>query len=182
MSTIARFSIAEYDRIVESGALDQRRLELIRGEIRELAPIGPAHEHPVDVLSRWSIESVSDDQVRVRVQHSIGLAKLESVPQPDIAWVLPGSYARRRPQADTAFLLIEVAESSLSYDRGDKAAMYAEAGIADYWIVNLRDRAVEVHRDPQSDGYRNVAVYRGNDEVRPLAFPEVVLDPSTLWE
>ena len=182
MSTTARFSLAEYDRIVETGALDRRRLELIRGEIRDMAPIGSPHEHAVDVLTRWSTRSVSEEQACIRVQNSIGLVELESVPEPDFAWVSPRSYAQGRPQSSDVFLVIEISDSSLSYDRGDKAAMYAEAGIADYWVVNLRDRVVEVYRDPQSDGYRNVTVYRDNDEVRPLAFPEAALRPSTLWE
>lgn len=181
MSTIAHFSLAEYDRIVQSGAFDRRRLELIRGEIRNMAPIGPLHEDVVDVLTQWSFESVTG-RARVRVQHSIGLPELESAPEPDVAWVAPQRYAHGRPQPADVLLIIEVAESSLEYDRGDKAAMYAEAGIADYWVVNLRDRAIEVHRDPESSGYRSVSVYRDQEEVRPLAFPDVALRPSTLWE
>ncbi len=182
MSTIARFSVAEYDRIVNTGALERRRLELIRGGIREMGPIGPHHEHAVDVLTRWSAESVSNEQARIRVQHSIGLAELESVPQPDIAWVSPGSYGEQRPQTADALLIIEVSDTSRAYDRGEKMLMFAEAEIADYWIINLRDKVIEVHRDPQTDRYRDVTVYRGNDEVRPLAFPDVVLRPVTLWE
>lgn len=181
MSTIARFSLAEYDRIVESGAFDQRRLELIRGEIREMTPIGPEHEDVLDQLNVWSVESVSPRKARVRVQQSIGLLELDCAPEPDIAWVAPRRYSTGRPQAADVFLIIEVADSSLAYDRGDKAAMYAQAGIADYWIVNLRDRVVEVYRDPQSDGYREVSIYRDQDEVRPLAFPDVILWPATLW-
>ncbi len=181
MSTIARFSLAEYDRIVESGAFDRRRLELIRGEIREMTPIGPEHEDVLDQLNLWSIESVSPGKARVRVQQSIGLPEFDCAPEPDIAWVSPRRYATGRPQAADVFLIIEVADSSLSYDRGDKAAMYAQAGIADYWIVNLRDRVVEVHRDPRPDGYRNVSLYREQNELRPLAFPDAVLHPSTLW-
>lgn len=182
MSTIARFSLAEYDRIVESGAFNQRRLELFRGEIREMTPIGSPHEHAVDVLNRWSMKSVSEDQACIRVQNSIGLTESDCVPESDFAWVAARSYLHGRPQANDVFLIIEVSDSSLSYDRGEKATMYAEAAIADYWIVNLQDQVVEVHRDPHADGYATVTVYRGDDEVRPLAFPEAVLRPSTLWE
>lgn len=181
MSTIARFSLAEYDRIVESGAFDRRRLELIRGEIREMTPIGPMHEEVVDLLMRWSTRVVSEKQVRIRVQHSIGLAELDCAPEPDIAWVSPRRYATGRPQAGDVFLIIEVADSSLPYDRGDKAAMYAQAGIADYWIVNLRDQVLEIHRDPQPGGYRSVTVFRDQDAVSPLGFPDAVLRPSKLW-
>ena len=146
-----------------------------------MTPIGPEHEDVLDQLNLWSIESASPRKARVRVQQSIGLPEFDCAPEPDIAWVSPRRYATGRPQAADVFLIIEVADSSLSYDRGDKAAMYAQAGIADYWIANLRDRVVEVHRDPQPDGYRSVTVYRDQDELRPLAFPDAVLRPSTLW-
>jgi Uma2 family endonuclease len=182
MSTIARFSLAEYDRIVNSGAFDQRHLELIRGEIREMAPIGPGHEEVVDLLLEWSIDNLPRKRVRLRIQESIGLADLESAPEPDIAWVVPKEYRRGRPTSEDVLLIIEVAESSLDYDRGDKAMLYAEAGVADYWIVNLADRAVEVHRDPRGSGYHSVIVFRDREEVRPLAFPAVVLRPAMLWE
>lgn len=181
MSTIARFSLAEYDRIVETGALDKRRLELVRGEIREMAPIGPMHEDVVDILNEWSFDKVSK-RARVRIQQSVGLPELDSAPEPDVAWVRPRRYGQERPQAGDVFLIIEVAESSLREDRGDKAALYAAAGVADYWVVNLPDRSVEVRRDPQADGYRTVTVHRDQDEVRPLAFPDVALCPAILWE
>ncbi len=181
MSTIAKFTLAEYDRIAESGAIDQRRLEFIRGEIREMTPIGPMHEDVLDRLNLWSIESVSPKEARVRVQQSIGLPEFDCAPEPDIAWVSPRSYAMGRPQAADVLLIIEVADSSLSYDRGDKAALYAQAGIPDYWVVNLRDRTIEVHRDPQPNGYRTVTVARDQDEVCPLAFPQASLLPATLW-
>lgn len=181
MSTIARFSLAEYDRIVETGALDGRHLELIRGEIRERAPIGPTHEDVVDLLNQWSFEHVSG-KARIRIQQSVGLPELESAPEPDVGWVAPRSYRTGRPRSSDVFLIIEVAESSLAYDRGDKAAMYAEAGVQDYWVVNLRDRTVEVHRDPQGGKYLSVAAHRDQDEVRSLAFPEIVLRPAIFWE
>lgn len=147
-----------------------------------MAPIGPLHEDVVDLLNRWSMQNLSEEMARVRVQNSVGLSELESAPEPDIAWVAPRRYRRERPSPADIFLVIEVAETSLDYDRGEKAAMYADAGIADYWVVNLRAREVEVYRDPQVGRYREVRVFRGHDELRPLAFPTVVLRPSMLWE
>jgi len=182
MTTIARFSLAEYDRIVGSGALDRRRLELARGEILEMAPIGPDHEHVVDLLAEWTTDTVPREAIRLRVQQSIALPDLSSAPQPDIAWVARRNYRAARPTAADCLLLIEVSGSSLAYDRCEKAALYADAGIADYWIVNLRDRQIEVHRGPQPAGYASVTIYRGEEEVRSLAFPEVGLRPSTLWD
>lgn len=184
MSTIARLTLAQYDRMIERGVFEHdehRRLEFIRGEIREMNPIGALHDEVVTRLAEWSYANLSKEQVRVRVQGSIGLAKLESAPQPDIAWVASRDYSQRRPGAKDVLLVIEVAESSLAYDCGEKAELYAAAGIADYWVVNLPDRSVEVRRDPHAGRCRSLQTFTGEDEVRPLAQPEVVLRPATLW-
>ncbi|MFH1268413.1 MAG: Uma2 family endonuclease [Planctomycetota bacterium] len=184
MSTIARLSLAEYDRMVETGVFDQgqrRRLEFIQGEIREMAPIGSLHEEVVDRLTEWSFRELPEGKVRVRVQNSIGLPELESAPQPDLAWVGRRDYTQGRPVASDVLLVIEVAESSLAYDCGEKADLYAAAGIKDYWVVNLPDRSIEVRRDSGTGRYRSLQTYTGDDEVRPLAMPEIAIRPSALW-
>jgi len=184
MSTIARLSLAEYDRMIQSGVFDQdkrRRLEFIHGEIREMTPIGSLHEEVVDRLTEWSIRNLPEGVVRVRVQNSIGLPETESAPEPDLAWVVQRDYSQGRPGAADVLLVIEVAESSLAYDCGEKADLYAAAGIADYWVVNLPDRSVEVRRDPGTGRYRSLQTHTGDDEVRPLAVPEIGLRPSMLW-
>lgn len=182
MSTTAKFTLDEYERMIRSGALDKRRLELIRGEIREMSPIGPEHEDAVDQLTDWSTQEPVKKKVGLRVQNSISLPGLETAPQPDIVWVERGRYRRTRPAASDVLLLIEVADSSLNDDRGEKLELYAMAGVAEYWIVNLIDRCIEVCRDPEGAQYRTARVYRGHEEVRPLALPEVALVPSTLFE
>jgi Uma2 family endonuclease len=184
LSTIAHLSLAEYDRIVDSGLFDgknQRRIELIHGELRELTPIGPAHEDVVDRLTEWSYEHVPMDRVRIRTQHSIGLRTSQSVPQPDIAWVAQRDYSLGRPTAADVFLMVEVAEGNFSYDRGEKADLYAAAGIADYWVVNLPEQSIEVRRDPANGRYRTLRTYTGDEELRPLSVPEIVLRPAALW-
>lgn len=182
MSTIARLTLGEYDRMIEHGVFDrQRRLEFIRGEIREMNPIGPEHEDILDLLTSWSFEHLPKGRVRVRIQESIGLPGLESAPQPDLVWAVQGDYRRRRPAAGEVLLLVEVADSSLEYDAGEKAALYAEAGIADYWVVNIPDRSIEVRRDPEGNRYRTLQAFAGDEEARPLAFPELVLRPSMLF-
>ena len=184
VSTTARLTLAEYDRMIQSGVFDhgkRRRLEFIRGEIREMTPIGSPHEEVVDRLNRWSVKNLPEERVRVRVQNSIGLPELESAPEPDIAWVAERTYWRGRPTAADVLLVVEVADSSLSYDRGEKADLYAQAGIVDYWVVSIPGREIEVHRDPQDGRYRSLETYRGEDEIRPLAMPELTLRPVMLW-
>ncbi len=184
MSTIAHLTLAEYDRMIACGVFDsrkRRRLEFIQGEIREMPPIGAPHEVSVDRLNEWSFEALPRGRVWVRVQNSIGLPELESAPEPDLAWVVRRDYSRRRPTAADVLLIIEVSESTLKYDQGEKADLYAQAGIADYWIVNIPERVVEVRRDPQGGRYQSLQTFRGDEDIRPLALLDVVLRPSMLW-
>jgi Uma2 family endonuclease len=184
MSTIARLSLAEYDRMIQRGVFDGgkgRRLEFIRGEIREMTPIGSRHEVAVDRLTEWSFENLPKREVWVRGQESIGFAELESAPQPDLAWVARRDYSEDRPTGADVLLIIEVAETSLDYDCGEKADLYAAAGIQDYWVVNLRDRSIEVRRDPGTGRYRSLQTFTGDEEVRPLVMAGVALRPSMLW-
>jgi Uma2 family endonuclease len=147
-----------------------------------MSPPGPTHEEAVDKLTRWSTANTDESVVRVRVQNSIGLPELESAPQPDIAWVREQSYHKGRPQSDDVFLVIEVSDSSLNYDRGKKARLYAEAGIADYWVVNLRDSCIEVFREPQDGKFQSHEVFERGHVVRPLRFPKVKLQVSKLLD
>ena len=185
MSATTRISIADFDRMIAEGCFapnpKRQRIELIDGELRQMSPIGPAHEDVVDILAEWSLTHLPAETVRVRNQHSIGIPELESVPEPDIACVVKRSYAARRPQASDVFLIIEVSESSLGYDRGEKANLFAAAGIADYWVVNILDRCVEVFREPESSSYRSHEVFTAPSEIRPLAFPQVALPLAILF-
>ena len=185
MSTVAHLTLAQYDRMIGAGVFDQRRrqrLEFVRGEIRDMAPIGSPHEEIVDRLTVWSIESLPKARVRVRVQNSIGLPTLESAPEPDLAWVVQRDYSGRRPTAEDVLLVIEVAETSLAYDTGEKAELYGAAGIGDYWVIDVAGRAIEVRREPVGGRYRSLKTFTGEEEVHPLAMPEVFLRPALLWE
>jgi Uma2 family endonuclease len=184
VSVRARLTLAQYDRMITCGVFDAShpwRLELIRGEIREMASIGPPHEDVVDRLSAWSFSTPAAGKIRVRVQDSVGLPSLASAPQPDIAWVVERDYSRGRPTPPDVLLIVEVAESSLKYDCGEKAELYAEAGIADYWVVNVAERSIEVRRDPAAGRYRSLQTYQGDQEIRPLALPDAALRPAMLW-
>jgi Uma2 family endonuclease len=185
VSTIAHLTLADYDRMIDAGVFDQpqgRRLEFIRGEIREMNPIGSRHEVIVDRLNEWSLGILPRGRVWVRVQNSISLPGLESAPEPDLVWVARRDYSAGRPTAEDVQLLVEVADTTLAYDAGEKAELYAAAGIADYWVVDIPGRAIEVRRDPVGGRYRSLKTHTGEEELHPLAFPEVALRPSTLWQ
>lgn len=174
MSTVARLSIDEYEKMIESGVFDHnRRIELIRGELREMSPIGIPHEYAVDEFTEWSFKNAPLDEVRIRNQESLGLAALQSVPEPDVTWVKRLDYSQRRPTASDVLLVVEVSDSSLAYDRGEKAALYADAGITDYWIVNIRDRCIEVRRQPAGKSFEDIRIYNTSETVSPLYFPSL---------
>jgi Uma2 family endonuclease len=184
MSTSVKLSIADYDRMIREGRFEPREeheVELIEGEILTLSPIGPAHEDALDALNEWSILNGPLAEVRIRVQNSIGVPELASVPQPDLAWVRRRSYARGRPDASDLLLLVEVSDSSLAYDRGRKARIYPHAGVDDYWIVNIPDECVEVRRDPLGNAYRSIRAYRAGDSIPLLAFPAISFPVSTVF-
>jgi Uma2 family endonuclease len=185
MSTTARYSLADYDRMIARGLFDHgthRRVELIRGALREMNPLGSLHESIVDRFVEWSFENLPKRSVWVRVQSSLGLASLQSAPEPDVTWVARRNYRLHRPMGDDVKLLVEVADSSLEYDRTDKARLYAVARVADYWIVNAREECVEVMREPSSDGYQNVKKYLRDDQIVPLMFPQLTLPVAALFE
>jgi Uma2 family endonuclease len=119
--------------------------------------------------------------VRVRIQNSIGIPALTSVPEPDVAWVKRRNYMKRRPHGEDVLLLIEVAESSLRFDTGKKARLYAATRIADYWVVDVKNEAVLVFRDPVENEYRVKEAYRGDELVQPLAWQELALRPADLF-
>jgi Uma2 family endonuclease len=178
MSTIAKLSLAEYERIVAAGIFEgptRRRIELIRGELREMNPIGPDHAEVVERLYEWSMRYVLEGTIRVRGQNPLAFADVDSEPQPDFAWIRKGAYSGRHPTAADVLLVVEVADSSLNRDRTEKMDLYAEVGIQEYWIVNLCDRTIEVYRDPASGHYRTVQTFAAAELAHPLAVPDAGL-------
>jgi Uma2 family endonuclease len=173
----------EYDRLVAAGAFaPDSRIQLINGEIVEMTPQGAAHATALRCLQK-SLESVFSSGYDVRTQLPLALVgDPMSEPEPDIA-VVPGSiedYRERHP--GTAVLVVEVADSSLDYDRGCKLRMYARAGIPEYWILNLGDRILEVYRDPDRvpETYRAVTKLQANEHAAPLSFPAAHIQVSAL--
>ena len=184
MSTALQLTLDEYDRMIEQGAFEgmrDKRIELINGELREMPPPGPTHAYVVSLLADWSASHAPRDRVLAWIQSPIAIPPSASAPEPDVAWVERKSYRRQRPLPEEVFLLIEVADSSVGDDRFVKGPLYAEAEIAEYWIVNIPARCIEVHRDPEKGSYRDIRSYGIDETVRPLAFPELELPVETLF-
>jgi Uma2 family endonuclease len=148
--TAYRFTRDEYYRIAEVGLFQEEHVELLDGEIITMSPKLAPHTYTVNQLMYALVAGLGASAI-VRVQDPIVLNNW-SEPEPDIAVCapVPDRYKQAHPRADQVLLVIEVAESSLSYDRTRKARSYAASGIREYWIVNLIDRQVEVLTNPDS--------------------------------
>lgn len=143
--------------MVEAGVFEpEARIELIRGEIVDMPPPGPEHETTTTRLHLLFFEQCRRRAIIWPQGNSIGLLQSNSRPQPDITILKwrDDLYAGKRPQPEDVILLVEVSESSLKLDRGSKLQLYAEAGIQEYWVVNLIGGAVEVYTDPRASKYQ----------------------------
>ena len=182
--TKAPITLAMFDRMIAAGVFappEDHPLELIEGELMMMSPIGDQHADAVDWLARWSQLAIPAEDLLVRIQNPLELPSSTSVPQPDIAWVTLRRYVDRRPRPEDVSLVIEVADTSLEFDTGTKASLYAAAGIADYWVVDLASRAVIVFRDPRCGRYETRSTFRDHATISPLALPTARLLPADLF-
>ena len=153
--TRRRFDVEAYYLMADAGILAPKdRVELIDGEIVEMAPIGSEHSGVTDCLTSLVARAVANGAVQVRVQGPLRLDAFNE-PQPDLMLLRPRAdfYRSGHPTAADVLLLIEVADSSLAFDRGPKLDLYARHAVPEVWIVDLPGRLVEVCRGPGPDGY-----------------------------
>ncbi len=146
-----RYTLERYHEAIEAGVLTENdRIELIHGELIEKMSIGKRHADCVDDLIPYFTNKFGQTH-RYRVQNPVTLPP-NSEPEPDFAIINRETYKTRagKPEPVDVLLLIEVADESLAYDRGGKAQMYAAAGIAEYWIINLQHDQVELHTQPNT--------------------------------
>jgi len=183
MSVGLRITLDEYMEMIADGAFEalrDRRIELIHGELRQMNPPGPDHAEAVSRLNYWSNEGPIRKLVKIRIQDPIGIPELDSAPQPDVVWVKVREYKDRHPLPAEVVLLIEVADSSLDSDCGEKAELYAAAGIQDYWVVSLPERLIHVFRRPQNGVFADHSTAGFGDELHPLAHPQFALSVTEL--
>ena len=158
-----KFTVEEYQQMIESGILaEDERVELIRGEIIEMTPIGRRHAAGVNKLVRLFSQVIGDRAI-LSPQNPVELDD-NSAPQPDIALLHPRSdfYEAGHPQPQDIFLLVEVADSTVETDREVKIPLYAESGIVEAWLVDLNAQCIEVYRNPTPTDYQiKQKYYRG---------------------
>jgi Uma2 family endonuclease len=175
---LRRWTRDEYDRMIDAGVLTpEDRVELIDGEIVTLTPQKSRHATAVS-LAENALRQAFGALGHVRTQLPLALDPT-SEPEPDVAVVTGSPRDYRDAHPSTALLIVEVADTSLVFDRTTKASLYARVGIADYWLLNLVDEVIEVHRNPQRSTdtppawrYEAVERYGRRERLAPLARPD----------
>lgn len=173
---ITRYSVDDYEEMIRIGVLSENhRVELIRGEIIAKMPIGPRHAASATGRNE-ALEPQLAGRASLRIHDPIRLP--DSEPEPDLSVVRRRAdrYAAGHPRSADIFLVAEVSDSSLDEDRTVKRALYAEAGIVEYWIINLVDDCLEIHRDPRPDGtYGDLRILRRGDVADIAGLPGVAV-------
>jgi Uma2 family endonuclease len=169
---------AEYQAMGEAGLFQNERVELIEGVIVRMAPRGEPHDTIIERLNELLLPRLVG-RARVRIQLAFA-ANEYSEPEPDVA-VVPRDEPRTIDHPTRATLLIEVAASSLRFDRGTKAALYARAGVPEYWVVDVSKRTIEVYGAPDGERYTAVGLHRDHDVLAVPGFPDVSFSVDSLF-
>lgn len=171
-----RWTVEEYHRLGEADVLPPgKRVELLDGEIVEMAAIGSPHQAVVDRLTRFFVTALGDRAI-VRVQGPVTIDAY-SEPEPDLALLVnrPDFYAGGHPGPDDTLLVVEVSHTTGRFDRLRKVPLYAADGIVEVWLVDIPGDIVEVYRQPGPVGYAGHRVARRGDALSPAAFPDLTL-------
>lgn len=176
------WTVEEYHRMIEAGILTPSdRVELLQGQIVRMSPQLPPHASTTQRTVRY-LDRLLAERAYIRMQLPVMLQP-NSEPEPDIAIVRfdAKEYSDRHPTPNDIFWLIEVADTSLKDDRTIKATLYANAGILDYWVLNVNTRQVHVFREPGEDGYAQEAVWDEANLLSAIAFPDIPITLSQLF-
>lgn len=177
LSLITRkFTVEEYEKMTTEGIIKpDEKVELIRGEIIKMSPMGTRHASSVDRLIQLFYQKLGH-KIILRVQNPIRLNN-NSQPEPDLSLLIPRPdfYVAAHPCPEDIYLIIEVSDSTLDYDRYTKIPLYAEANIKEVWIINLKEECLEVYRHPLQGSYQNIQKYYRGESIFIESFPEIEL-------
>jgi len=176
-----QFTVWDYHQMVKAGILkEDERVELIAGEIIEMSPIGTLHAAQVKRLINLFAE-ILGSRATVAAQDPVVLSDF-SEPQPDISLLKPRAdfYAAAHPQPQDILLLVEVADTTINYDRSVKMPLYASSGISESWIIDINGQTIEVYRQPAPNGYQHIQTLQKGQSLFIQAFPEINLTVDDL--
>ncbi|MBD3886255.1 Uma2 family endonuclease [Phormidium tenue FACHB-886] len=178
----AKWTLDDYHRMLEVGLLNDRRVELLNGEIIEMSPEGPEHAQGSTDTADY-LRALLGERAVVRDAKPITLPSSNSEPEPDLAIVQPlrSLYRTRHPYPENIFWLIEFSNTSLTKDIEVKRKAYAAANINEYWVMDLKNQQLKVFRDPVNEDYQSEAVFT-TGEIRPSAFPDTPVSVQRLLE
>ena len=163
-----RFTREEFDRLIETGFFEGQRCELIDGELIDKMGQNPPHAFAIRLAHAWLIGIYKPNLIQVQSPIEASPAdRRRSVPEPDLSVLAEDKpeFARRLPRGDELLLAIEIADSSAAFDMSRKAALYAAAGVPEYWVLELPHRRLVVHREPSEVGYRLIRFFAEGDTV-----------------
>ena len=175
------FTVDEYHRMGEAGILhEDSRVELIEGEIIEMSPVGNRHIACVNRATALFSARLAGKAI-VSIQNPVVLSRITE-PQPDVVLVRPRDdyYASERMSSEHTFLVIEVSDTTLRYDRNRKLPLYAKSGVPEVWIEDLQGDVILVFRDPGPKTYATFLVFRRGDSISLLAFPDIAFKVEDL--
>ncbi len=167
MVSTHRFTLPEYEKLVTAGIFTpEDRVELIRGEFVDMSPMG--ENHIVSIMNfTQRLVLAYHKEAEVLVQCPVVMDD-NSAPEPDFALLKKQDYSKRKPHAEDVLLLIQISDSTLSYDREVKLPLYAESGVPEVWLNNIQSQQLEVYRELHQNIYRTHLIYLPNENVCPL--------------
>ncbi len=176
-----RFSVDEYEQLIAAGVLaEDLRIELIDGEIVEMAPIGDGHVSGLNLLVDDLYAQVREEAI-ISAQNPIRLPPYGE-PQPDIALIRRAAVRLGVPQIEDILLVVEIADSTIDTDWKVKLPMYAAAGIPEAWLVDMKAQVIERHTDPVDGSYRQVAAAHRNQALASTVLPRLTIRAGLIFE
>lgn len=169
-----RWTRQECEKMEEAGILPQR-YELIQGEIYDKVTVNPPHSITLTLLAAW-LEQLFG-RLQVRTQDPIRLPDGENKPDPDIVVMREEitAYLQQHPGPMDLLLVAEISDTTLAFDLNDKARVYAQAGVIEYWVVDLGGRRLLAHRGPAAEGFQEIVEYTEHESAAPLCRPDAIV-------
>jgi len=181
MKTLMKWSLKDYHNLIDNGVLASKNVELLDGELVEMPPESPLHTYVTLNGANYFREKLKGLAL-IREAHPVTLSNSE--PEPDIAIVQlhPHKYKYQHPSLEDIFLLIEISNKTLNYDLNDKRKVYAKEGIKEYWVVDIKNRQVNIFFNPQNDDYEVKKVIT-DGMIIAQSFPdlELAINQLFLW-